>query len=112
MRVFGRTVPSLRLRRGRPPKSPDGTMPLMSHLHELRRRLFVATLGILLGTVVALRQDDPVRLRAWSSIAQAGGVVAARGTVGAEQGGAEGLQRVRPFVHPGLAEQVEQVGQG
>ena len=52
MRVFGRTVPSLRLRRGRPPKSPDGTMPLMSHLHELRRRLFVATLGILLGTVV------------------------------------------------------------
>ena len=27
-------------------------MPLMSHLHELRRRLFVATLGILLGTVV------------------------------------------------------------
>lgn len=52
MRVFGRQLPSLRLRRGRPPKAPDGTMPLMEHLHELRRRLFVATLGILLGTVV------------------------------------------------------------
>ena len=52
MRVFGRSLPSLRLRRGKPPKAPDGTMPLMEHLHELRRRLFVATLGILLGTIV------------------------------------------------------------
>ena len=52
MRVFGRPVPSLRVRRGRPPKASDGTMPLMEHLHELRRRLFVATLGIALGTVV------------------------------------------------------------
>ncbi len=52
MRVLGRQLPSLRLRRGRPPKSPDGTMPLMEHLYELRRRLFVATLGILLGAVV------------------------------------------------------------
>lgn len=55
MRVFGRRLPSLRLRHGKPPKSarsPDGTMPLMEHLHELRRRLFVATLGILLGTIV------------------------------------------------------------
>ncbi len=52
MRVFGRQLPSLRLRRGKPPKSADGTMPLMEHLHELRRRLFVATLGIFLGTVV------------------------------------------------------------
>jgi len=52
VRVFGRQLPSLRVRRGKPPKTPDGTMPLMEHLHELRRRLFVATLGILLGTVV------------------------------------------------------------
>lgn len=52
MRVFGRQLPSLRVRRGKPPKAPDGTMPLMAHLHELRRRLFVGTLGILLGTVV------------------------------------------------------------
>ena len=52
MRVFGRALPSLRLRRGRPPKSADGTMPLMEHLHELRRRLFLATLGIFVGTVI------------------------------------------------------------
>lgn len=52
MRVFGRQLPSLRVRRGKPPKTPDGTMPLMEHLHELRRRLFLATLGIGLGTVV------------------------------------------------------------
>ncbi|QIM19983.1 hypothetical protein G7075_00605 [Phycicoccus sp. HDW14] len=31
--------------------------------------------SLLLGTVVALRQDDPVRLLAWSTIAQAGWVV-------------------------------------
>ena len=52
MRVFGRQLPSLRVRKGRPPKSPDGTMPLMEHLHELRRRLFLGTLGILVGTVI------------------------------------------------------------
>ena len=55
MRVFGRPLPSLRLRlkkAGKSRRSSDGTMPLMSHLHELRRRLFVATLSILLGTVV------------------------------------------------------------
>jgi sec-independent protein translocase protein TatC len=52
VRVFGRQLPSLRLRKGRPPKTADGTMPLMEHLHELRRRLFIATLGIGLGTVV------------------------------------------------------------
>jgi sec-independent protein translocase protein TatC len=52
MRVFGRPVPSLRLRKGKPPKTPDGTMPLMEHLHELRRRLFVATLAIGIGSVV------------------------------------------------------------
>ncbi|GIL35404.1 proton-conducting transporter membrane subunit [Phycicoccus sp. DTK01] len=34
-----------------------------------------AVASLLLGTVVALRQDDPVRLLAWSTIAQAGWVV-------------------------------------
>ncbi len=34
-----------------------------------------AAASLLLGTVVALRQDDPVRLLAWSTIAQAGWVV-------------------------------------
>ncbi|MBD3783891.1 MAG: hypothetical protein IE926_13250 [Micrococcales bacterium] len=34
-----------------------------------------AVASLLLGTVVALRQDDPVRLLAWSAIAQAGWVV-------------------------------------
>ena len=40
------------LRRNKAEKSPDGTMSLMEHLHELRRRLFFAVLGIFLGTVV------------------------------------------------------------
>ncbi len=35
----------------------------------------LAAASLLLGTVVALRQDDPVRLLAWSTIAQAGWVV-------------------------------------
>ncbi|MBR7743242.1 hypothetical protein KC207_08065 [Phycicoccus sp. BSK3Z-2] len=34
-----------------------------------------AVLSLLLGTLVALRQDDPVRLLAWSTIAQAGWVL-------------------------------------
>ncbi|MBM6404897.1 hypothetical protein JQN72_11655 [Phycicoccus sp. CSK15P-2] len=34
-----------------------------------------AVASLLLGTVVALRQDDPVRLLAWSTIAQAGWVL-------------------------------------
>lgn len=33
-------------------KSADGTMSLMEHLHELRRRLFFAVLGVLAGTIV------------------------------------------------------------
>ena len=41
-----------RLRRKKEEKSPDGTMSLMEHLFELRRRLFFAVLGIFLGTVV------------------------------------------------------------
>ena len=33
-------------------KSVDGTMSLMEHLYELRRRLVFATLGIVLGTII------------------------------------------------------------
>ena len=40
------------LRRKKSDKSADGTMSLMEHLFELRRRLFFGTLGILLGTIV------------------------------------------------------------
>lgn len=40
-----------RLRRHRE-RSPDGTMTLMEHLYELRRRLFIAVLGIFLGAVI------------------------------------------------------------
>ena len=42
------------LRRKKSDKSADGTMSLMEHLFELRRRLFFGTLGILLGTIVGL----------------------------------------------------------
>ncbi len=48
-------VPALRLpgrRRGKDDKVADGTMSLMEHLYELRRRLFFAVLGIFLGTVI------------------------------------------------------------
>src|SRR6478735_2084634 len=41
-----------KLRRKKSDKSADGTMSLMEHLYELRRRLFFAVLGILIGTVV------------------------------------------------------------
>lgn len=41
-----------RLRRRREPKPADGTMTLMEHLYELRRRLFFAVLGLLIGTVI------------------------------------------------------------
>lgn len=43
MRLFGR---------GRSNPSPDGTMTLMEHLHELRRRMFYAVLALLLGTII------------------------------------------------------------
>ncbi len=33
-------------------KTTDATMPLMDHLFELRRRLFIAVLGVLAGTIV------------------------------------------------------------
>ena len=45
LRVPGIKLPSLRHKKS--DKSDDGTMSLMEHLYELRRRLFYATLGIL-----------------------------------------------------------------
>lgn len=36
----------------RPAKNADGSMSLMDHLHELRRRLFIAVLGLLVGVVI------------------------------------------------------------
>ena len=41
-----------KLRRRKASKSSDGTMSLMEHLYELRRRLFVAVLGLFLGSVI------------------------------------------------------------
>ena len=42
----------LSLRRGkRRPKSPDGTMPLIEHLYELRNRLTIALIAIAVTTV-------------------------------------------------------------
>jgi len=48
-------MPALKLpglRRKKSDKSADGTMSLMEHLFELRRRLFFGTLGILIGTII------------------------------------------------------------
>jgi len=39
-------------RRKNDESKPDGTMSLMEHLYELRKRLFWAALGLLLGTIV------------------------------------------------------------
>lgn len=56
--------------------------PLVSALSEGPRGLglaaafaVVAAISMTLGNVLALRQDDPVRLLAWSTVAQAGWVV-------------------------------------
>ena len=40
------------LRKQRDEPKPDGTMSLMEHLYELRRRLGWAAFGIALGTLV------------------------------------------------------------
>ena len=40
------------LRRTKADRPTDGTMTLMEHLYELRHRLFLAVLGIFLGTVI------------------------------------------------------------
>nr|WP_240188431.1 twin-arginine translocase subunit TatC [Nakamurella flavida] len=46
-------MPRLPLPGRRPPRElSDGTMSLMEHLYELRRRLFFAVLGLLLGGIV------------------------------------------------------------
>ena len=39
--------------KAREPRSPDGTMPLFDHLRELRNRIALSVLFILLGTIVA-----------------------------------------------------------
>jgi sec-independent protein translocase protein TatC len=50
LRLPALKIPGLRRRKSG--TADDGTMSLMEHLYELRRRLFFATLGVLLGTVV------------------------------------------------------------
>jgi len=45
-------LPLPRLRRKKSERSPDGTMSLMEHLIELRRRMFFAVLGVFIGTVI------------------------------------------------------------
>jgi sec-independent protein translocase protein TatC len=45
-------LPGLRRSKADRAKSADGTMSLMEHLNELRRRLFFAVLGIFIGTVI------------------------------------------------------------
>jgi len=55
LRLPGLRLPGFRLpglgRKG-PKKPADGTMSLMEHLNELRTRLFLAVLGIAIGTVI------------------------------------------------------------
>jgi sec-independent protein translocase protein TatC len=43
-------VPS---RKERPPRTPDGSMTLTQHLRELRNRLFICVIVIVVGTIVA-----------------------------------------------------------
>jgi sec-independent protein translocase protein TatC len=50
LRLPGLRLPSLRRKKTDIPD--DGTMSLMEHLYEFRRRLFYAVLGIFIGTVV------------------------------------------------------------
>lgn len=42
-----------RVRRHRPPRSPDGRMTLVEHLRELRHRLIVSCVAIVVGMIVA-----------------------------------------------------------
>jgi sec-independent protein translocase protein TatC len=42
----------MKLTRQRPPADPEGRMPLMDHLRELRNRLIKAILGLLVGTII------------------------------------------------------------
>ena len=43
-----------------PPAPPDGTMTLFEHLRELRYRLVVASLAIIVGMVIAWFFRDPL----------------------------------------------------
>ncbi|MCU7726525.1 twin-arginine translocase subunit TatC [Actinoplanes sp. KI2] len=50
-------------RRGRPTKfqmASDGSMTLIDHIRELRNRLFIASLGLLVGIIVGFVLSDPV----------------------------------------------------
>lgn len=42
-----------RIRSSKRPTSPDGRMTLVEHLRELRRRIFIAALSIIVGSIVA-----------------------------------------------------------
>jgi sec-independent protein translocase protein TatC len=48
------------LRRERRPRDPEGRMPLMDHLRELRGRIVKALLGVALGVVVGFVVFEPV----------------------------------------------------
>lgn len=50
LRLPGVRLP--KLRRKKADKPDDGTMSLMEHLYEFRRRLFYSVLGIFIGTVI------------------------------------------------------------
>src|SRR5205807_1969571 len=45
---------ALRLRRRRPPEDPTGTMTVVEHLTELRKRLVISVGSVFLGLVLAL----------------------------------------------------------
>ena len=45
-------LPALRWKRRTPTRAADGTMSLLEHMYELRRRVFLAVLGLLAGTVI------------------------------------------------------------
>ncbi|MGO1295256.1 MAG: twin-arginine translocase subunit TatC, partial [Cellulosimicrobium funkei] len=44
----------------RTPRDPEGRMPLREHLVEIRKRLFLAAIGIVLGAVVGWIVYEPV----------------------------------------------------
>src|ERR1051325_10920489 len=46
--------------KSKPPVDPEGRMPLMHHIRELRRRIVRAMLGLLLGMVVGFIVFTPV----------------------------------------------------
>ncbi len=62
--------PFAALRGSSVPSSPDGSMSLMEHLYELRRRLTIATLAVLLGSVLGFLwfNHDPFGLPSLGTI--------------------------------------------